>query len=188
MASQLTDVPDIDVVAPGQDCRPDVAVVVADAVDHEVLRVVRTIRRAGGTQVVVIARALDPASMLAAMDAGAAAFLPVRRADRARLVDLVVGAHRGETVVHAPPAEPDPVADARRQHPSWPPETAAAELTGRELNVLRLLAEGYDTAEIAGRLAYSEPTIKNVIQRLFERLKVRNRPHAVAVAMRAGII
>jgi DNA-binding NarL/FixJ family response regulator len=188
VASQLTDVPDIDVVAPGQDCRPDVAVVVADAVDHEVLRVVRTIRRAGGTQVVVIARALDPASMLAAMDAGAAAFLPVRRADRARLVDLVVGAPRGETVVHAPPAEADPVADARREHPSWPPDTAAAELTGRELNVLRLLAEGYDTAEIAGRLAYSEPTIKNVIQRLFERLKVRNRPHAVAVAMRAGII
>jgi DNA-binding CsgD family transcriptional regulator len=54
--------------------------------------------------------------------------------------------------------------------------------------VLRLLADGCDTAEIAQRLAYSEPTIKNVIQRLFERLKVRNRPHAVAVALRTGII
>ena len=45
-----------------------------------------------------------------------------------------------------------------------------------------------DTADIAARLAYSEPTIKNCIQRLFERLEVRNRPHAVAVALRAGII
>jgi DNA-binding NarL/FixJ family response regulator len=190
VASQLAGVPGVGVVAPGQDCRPDVAVVVADAVDHEVLRVVRTIRRAGGTQVVVVARALDPASVLAAMDAGAAAFLPVRRADRDRLVDLVVAAHRGEAVVPSPSpdAGADPAADARREHPSWPPATAAAELTGRELNVLRLLAEGYDTAEVAGRLAYSEPTIKNVIQRLFERLQVRNRPHAVAVAMRAGII
>jgi DNA-binding NarL/FixJ family response regulator len=56
------------------------------------------------------------------------------------------------------------------------------------VEVLRLLAEGCDTAEIARRLAYSEPTIKNVIQRLFEHLRARNRPHAVAVALRAGII
>ena len=192
VASQLAGAAGVDVVGPGRDCRPDVAVVVADSVDHEVLRVVRTIRRTGATQVVVVARALDPASVLAGMDAGAAAFLPARRADRERLVDLVQSAHRGTAVAQCPDATPDTtpdgVADGRRDHPSWPRATAAVELTGRELNVLRLLAEGYDTAEIAGRLAYSEPTIKNVIQRLFERLQVRNRPHAVAVALRAGII
>jgi DNA-binding NarL/FixJ family response regulator len=83
---------------------------------------------------------------------------------------------------------PGPAPSPGFGHGARPDSPAAAELTGRELQVLRLLAEGSDTAEIAERLAYSEPTIKNVIQRLFERLQVRNRPHAVAVAMRAGII
>ena len=74
-----------------------------------------------------------------------------------------------------------------RRHQA-PPAAPAHRLSSRDIDVLRLLSEGCDTADIAQRLAYSEPTIKNVIQRLFDQLKVRNRPHAVAVAMRAGII
>ncbi|MDQ1367134.1 MAG: hypothetical protein QOE57_3176, partial [Acidimicrobiaceae bacterium] len=58
----------------------------------------------------------------------------------------------------------------------------------RDREVLRLLAEGCDTGENARTLAYTEPTIKNVIQRLFEQLKAKNRPHAVALALRSGII
>jgi DNA-binding NarL/FixJ family response regulator len=188
VASQLAGAAGIDVVSPERCRQPDVAVVVADTVDDEVVRVVRAIRRGGGTQVVVVARSLDPAAVLAGMDAGAAAFLPARRADRAQLVELVTSAHNGSAAAQQPGGEPDPLVESRREHPSWPPATTRVELSGRELNVLRLLAEGHDTAEIAARLAYSEPTIKNVIQRLFERLQVRNRPHAVAVALRAGII
>ena len=58
----------------------------------------------------------------------------------------------------------------------------------REVDVLRLLAEGYDTADIADALAYSERTIKNVIHDVTSRLQLRNRSHAVAVAMRTGVI
>jgi DNA-binding NarL/FixJ family response regulator len=61
-------------------------------------------------------------------------------------------------------------------------------LTTREADVLRLLADGYDTVEIASRLQYSERTIKNIIHSLLQRLGLRNRPHAVAYAMRAGLI
>ena len=53
---------------------------------------------------------------------------------------------------------------------------------------LRLLAEGYDTAAIADTLAYSERTIKNVIHDVTSRLHLRNRSHAVAFAMRTGVI
>lgn len=64
----------------------------------------------------------------------------------------------------------------------------AARLTQREEEVLRLLAEGLGMAEIAERLSYSERTVKNVFYGVTARLKLRNRPHAVAYALRAGLI
>jgi DNA-binding NarL/FixJ family response regulator len=61
-------------------------------------------------------------------------------------------------------------------------------LTERETAVLRLLAEGYDTAEVGRRLFYSERTVKNIIHDVTSRLDLRNRAHAVAYAIREGLI
>jgi DNA-binding NarL/FixJ family response regulator len=60
--------------------------------------------------------------------------------------------------------------------------------TPRERDVLTLLADGHSTREIALRLAYSERTIKNVLQELTTRLSLRNRTQAVAHAVRSGWI
>jgi DNA-binding NarL/FixJ family response regulator len=51
-----------------------------------------------------------------------------------------------------------------------------------------LLAEGMDTVEIAQRLNYSERTVKNIIHGLLSRMKLRNRSHAVAYALRNGVM
>jgi DNA-binding NarL/FixJ family response regulator len=61
-------------------------------------------------------------------------------------------------------------------------------LSEREVDVLRLVADGCDTAEIARSLCYSERTVKNVIHDVTSRLRLRNRSHAVAYAMRQGLI
>jgi DNA-binding NarL/FixJ family response regulator len=61
-------------------------------------------------------------------------------------------------------------------------------LTGREVKVLRLLAEGGDTREIADELAYSERTVKNVVHDVLVKMNCRNRAHAVAHATRQGVI
>ncbi|MFD5828345.1 response regulator transcription factor [Lentzea sp. NPDC060358] len=61
-------------------------------------------------------------------------------------------------------------------------------LSARETEVLRLLADGLDTAEIAERLIYSDRTVKNILHNLLSRLELRNRAHAVAYALRHGII
>jgi DNA-binding NarL/FixJ family response regulator len=61
-------------------------------------------------------------------------------------------------------------------------------LTLRETDVLRLLAEGKSTVEIANQLNYAERTIKNVIRELLERHNFKNRTQAVAYAIRAGAI
>lgn len=58
----------------------------------------------------------------------------------------------------------------------------------REVEVLRLLAEGLDTVEIAQKLNYSERTIKNIVSAMTNRLGLRNRTHAVAFALRSGAL
>ena len=63
-----------------------------------------------------------------------------------------------------------------------------AGFTEREIDVLKLVAEGCDTAEIANRLAYSQRTIKNILHDVTTRFNLRNRAHAIAYALRAGVI
>ncbi|WP_312880529.1 response regulator transcription factor [Actinokineospora xionganensis] len=61
-------------------------------------------------------------------------------------------------------------------------------LTPRQTAVLTLMADGHGNAAIAEALACSEHTVKNVIYDLMARLHVRNRAHAVALAVRTGLI
>ena len=61
-------------------------------------------------------------------------------------------------------------------------------LAPREVEVLRLLADGFDTQDIAKELCYSERTVKNVVHDVTSRLQLRNRSHAVAYALREGLI
>lgn len=62
------------------------------------------------------------------------------------------------------------------------------ELVKREIQVLRILAEGGDTREVAERLSYSERTVKNIVHDVLLKLNCRTRAHAVASATRQGFI
>lgn len=61
-------------------------------------------------------------------------------------------------------------------------------LETREVEVLRLLADGLDSAEIARELNYSERTIKNIVSGMMSRLGMRNRTQVVAHALRSGVL
>lgn len=61
-------------------------------------------------------------------------------------------------------------------------------MSPREVDVLRLLAEGEELSEIAAKLCYSERTVKYVLYGLMKRLNLRNRSHAVSYAIRSGLI
>jgi DNA-binding CsgD family transcriptional regulator len=61
-------------------------------------------------------------------------------------------------------------------------------LSIREVDVLRLLADGLDTHQIGKELGYSERTIRNIIYAFTTRVRLRNRSHAVSYAMRTGVI
>ena len=66
--------------------------------------------------------------------------------------------------------------------------TVPGMLADRERTVLRLLANGADTREIAAGLGYSERTIKGAIQQIEQSLGARSRAHAVALALRSSLI
>lgn len=67
-------------------------------------------------------------------------------------------------------------------------ENLGVHLDDREAEVLRLVADGLDTSDIAEHLSYSESTIKGVLAKLMTRLEARNRCHAVAIVVREGLI
>ena len=184
---QLTETDGISVTSFAPGCHPDVTIVVTDGVDGEVVGWVRAVRRCSLSRIVVIANAITPVSAAWAVDAGANAVLPRSMADSKRLVGAIRTAFGADGAAVAfcdgdgrPPATEPPVTRA--------PAERGPAVNQRDREVLRLLADGCDTGEIAQRLAYSEPTIKNAIQRLFDQFKAKNRPHLVAVAIRDGVI
>ena len=166
-----------------------VALVVVDDIDADAVRTVRAIRQDGCTRVVVIAARLDDSGLLSAVEAGACALL--RRADATpeRLVITISRAAAGDGSV-----PPDLLGRLLEQVGMLQRQVLAPRgltfsgLTEREIEVLRLVADGLDTTEVAGRLCYSERTVKNVLHDLTTRLRLRNRTHAVAYALRHGLL
>jgi DNA-binding NarL/FixJ family response regulator len=61
------------------------------------------------------------------------------------------------------------------------------ELSVRETEVIRLIAEGLSNKEISGRLSLSEKTVKNHISRIFSKLHIYTRAQAAVHAIRTGL-
>lgn len=189
VASQLRYREEVAVVADGDIDAATVAVVVSDEVDEETLRTLRAMQRGSCPHLVLVATRLDDGALLAAVEAGVQGLLRRSEATPERLVAAVRAAADGDGTV--PPDLLGRLLDqvGRLQRDVLSPRGLAfAGLTERETKVLRLVADGYDTAEIAVQLAWSERTVKNVIHDVTARLQLRNRSHAVAYALRAGLI
>jgi DNA-binding NarL/FixJ family response regulator len=188
IATQLRARPEIRLVE-NDSGQADVGVVVSDEVDDETVTTIKSLRRRGCGGVVSIVTQVDDAGLFAAIEAGAAAILRRSEASIDSLLYAVRSAAAGDGTV--PPDLLGRLLDqiGRLQRQVLEPRGLSFRgLTQREIEVLQLVAEGLSTGEIARRLAYSERTIKNVIHDVTTRLHLRNRSHAVAYAMREGLI
>lgn len=164
----------------------DVVVVLTEAIDSAALARIRAAHAHHERPVVLVVTGLDDDGVLAAVQAGARAILRRHDARPERLAEMVRGAVRGEGTV---PVEVlgtllDRLGGARATVPG----PRIGRISDREAAVLRLVSEGLETAEIAEELHYSERTIKGVMHDVTMRLNLRNRAHAVAYAMRQGLI
>ena len=189
VSGQLRPRPEVLVLADEERENAKVAVVVTDRVTEETLRVLRTLSRTGNARAVLVATQLDDADLIAAIESGAAGLVRRHEATPDRLVSVITAAAAGEGAV--PPdllgRLLDQVGRLQRQVLS-PRGLTFSGLADREVEVLRLVADGLDTAEIADKLAYSQRTVKNVLHDVTNRLQLRNRSHAVAYALRHGLI
>ncbi|ADG75770.1 transcriptional regulator, LuxR family [Cellulomonas flavigena DSM 20109] len=185
-------------------------VFVLEAVTARAVDAVRRLAARPGCRPVLVAGEVSTEAVALVVQAGAVGVLRRREATVESVGALLHAVASGEAVVPvdllAALLPRTPAAPATRAPRATPapgttsgPRTASTgrapgqvlALTGvdeRERQVLRLLGDGADTREIARRLSYSERTVKVVVQDLTRRFGLRNRTHAVAFAVRHGLI
>ncbi|HEY6494455.1 MAG TPA: response regulator transcription factor [Trebonia sp.] len=145
--------------------------------------------RAGGAPVVLLASGIADASLMTLVECGVVAFLDRGSATAQELTDAVIAAAAGEGIMSK--HHLGRLLGLVRETQATAPGASEARLAGlsaRETDILRLIADGLDTSEVARELSYSESTVKHALRELTTRLRLRNRCHAVAFALRAGLI
>jgi len=122
----------------------------------------------------------------AALRVGASGFL-LKDAGPREVLDAIRVVDAGDALI-APSITRRLIAEfAARRDPTKPP-AAVAELTGREREILRLVARGLTNAEIAGRLVISPLTTKTHVSRILRKLGCRDRAQLVTLAYESGLV
>jgi DNA-binding NarL/FixJ family response regulator len=133
--------------------------------------------------VVVLTTHADDESVFSALRAGARGYL-TKDAGIAEITRALTVVHDGQALLE--PSVQARLLEVVERGPVGLPVTRPAELTEREVEVLRLIADGLSNAEIAELLVVSEATVKTHVNHLFAKTGVRDRAQAVAYAFRTG--
>jgi DNA-binding NarL/FixJ family response regulator len=136
------------------------------------------------TSVVMLTSYHDDEHVFPAIRAGALSYV-LKEIGPGELADAVRKAAAGEAVLH-PRVAARVVRElhgARRDEPN-----AFRELSDRELEVLKLIADGLSNAEIAGRLYVSEKTVKSHVSNILGKLHLADRTQAAVYAWRQGVV
>jgi DNA-binding NarL/FixJ family response regulator len=189
VASALRMSPQLEVLSTASPVKPEVVVAVVENTRDGALGALRQVQRLTPARVVLVVGEVNAADLATATECGVIAVVRRSEATPERLTQAIGAAARGEGSV---PADllgslMEQVGRVQR-HVLGPKGYAFSTLASREVAVLKLIAEGHDTAEIAKALSYSERTVKSVLHNAMIRLQVRNRSHAVAYAVREGLI
>jgi two-component system NarL family response regulator len=140
-------------------------------------------------RVLVVAGGSVPVDLARVVGAGATGYL-AREASAEELVEAVRTSADGRVLLSPDVATRlmDEFASLVRRSDAGDAETAGARLTARELEVLRLVAQGRNNRAIADELFISENTVKNHVRAIHEKLQVHSRMEAVVRAVRDGLL
>lgn len=163
--------------------------VLIDVSGPEGLEFISGVRQRLGVPVIAYSSDCNEERILAAVEAGAAGMLAKQAVTPENLRATVDAALSGAGVM-SPELLAMLLAGLNRLSRDLlrPRGLSLSRLTDREQQVLRLIAEGHATREVALELSYSERTVKNVLHDVVTKLGVRSRSHAVAYAVRHGLI
>jgi DNA-binding NarL/FixJ family response regulator len=160
--------------------RPDVVVTDLQLPDGTGLDVVREVRRSNNNNcgVVVLTMHSGDEQIFAAMEAGASAFVG-KDAPSSEVV---------EAARHAAVSPRSFLCSALTDAVLRRATATASQLTSREHDVLKLLADGLSAGEIGLRMHLSESTVKSHLAKIYQKLGVTNRAQALVTAMRTGLL
>lgn len=163
-------------VALWQQHRPDVSLLDLRMPTLDGVAAIAAIRQQAPAACVIVLTTFDTDDdIYRAIKAGARAYL-LKDARREELLDCIRRVHAGETCI--PAALMAKLAAGMSNEP----------LTGRERDVLTLLAQGKSNKEIGSHLYISETTVKSHLRSIFAKLNVLSRTEAIAAASRRGLI
>ena len=173
-----------DAVALCEQLTPDVVLMDLKMPRMDGLEATRAIVAASSSTRVLILTAFESdADLLSALSAGASGYV-LKDAEPEAVVSSILAVCHGEKVMSA--------TVARRvielALPGSGPRTPHDALSARELEILRLIAEGTRNAQIASRLQISDKTVRNHVSRLYRKLAVSDRSQAVLYAARHGLV
>lgn len=194
LAGHLGGRPEIEVVSVAHDgaealaqlrrLAPDVAVLDLQLPDMDGIALIEAGVRDGlPTRYIILSAFEDPETVFRAFVAGAAAYL-MKVVPAQAVADAVLAVAAGQSVI-PPELQGGLTAQLRKWHSDSPDNI---RLTERELDVLRLAADGMSIKSIADELFVGVTTVKTHLQRSYEKLGVNDRAGAVAAAMRRGLL
>ncbi|OZB98838.1 response regulator transcription factor [Paenibacillus sp. XY044] len=136
------------------------------------------------SQVIVLTSFHDDQYIFPALRAGAVSYI-LKDIEPGQLVETVRRSVRGESMMHPRVAARvvQDIRDSRREDAS-----PFAELSDRELEVLRLIAKGLSNAEIAEKLIISEKTVKGHVSNILSKLHMLDRTKAAVFAWQKGLM
>ncbi|MBD0742313.1 LuxR C-terminal-related transcriptional regulator [Streptomyces sp. CBMA152] len=189
VVQQLRQRPEVELLTDAEADRAQASLVVVDTVDDDAVQLLRQLRRNTATRTGLVVGTFGLTGLQTVVECGVAGVLRRAEADQDRLLHLINTLANGEGML------PGDLLGKLLDHLGGlqgaalgPRGLAQSTLTAREADMLKLVADGLDTAEIAQKTSYSERTVKNVLHEVTTRLQVRNRAHAVGYAMRHGLI
>ena len=166
-----------------------VCIVALEHWGEDSFRTLKMMQARGCDSIILVINELTDAELLNAVEAGVCALVWRSEATPSELARVVVHVASGNGAL-----PPDVLGRllkkvSRLQHDVLAP--MGIDLTGlssREADVLRLMSQGKNTGEIALQLSYSDRTVTNILHDVTTRFHLRNRTHAVAFALREGLI
>ncbi|WP_344415304.1 response regulator transcription factor [Amycolatopsis minnesotensis] len=167
----------------------EVTVVALDQLDDDGEQALRALRSAHQTRIVLLVSQIEAQRLTTAIECGVVGLLVRAEVDTDSVSHAVQAAASGKGSMSGTLLSRlfEQVSRLQRQADTGQ-AVGVSYLTAREQDVLRLVADGFDTTEIAAKLSYSERTVKKCLYELNSRMQLKNRAHAVGYAMRHGLI
>jgi len=163
--------------------RPDIFIAGVDARRSDDIACVRAANRAHPEmRSVVVGDDADPEAIAAAFAAGASVYC-IKSAEQEDLASAIRQAFERSIYIAS-----GPVVELSAQPRSEMAETAARELTRRELEILQLVAEGHSNSQLARMLWVTEQTVKFHLSNIYRKLNVANRTEASRWAQLNGLL